>query len=150
MVSQRIMRRNRMKIIYRDWQVRFSPNYKVYQSYLNSLSKDKFIDLKVDLQIANSKESLMIHGAFLFGIVLAIQAIWWHWGKLLIQIHQKYNLLLSAITMNEARLLDVTYTISLWLTFLLIFLFGGIVFKIRLQQRKLYYLKQYKREMKFK
>lgn len=144
------MRSEKMKGKHQGWKVMLSPSYKHYKLYLNSLSKDKYIDLKVDLQIANSKESLMIHGAFLFGIVLAIQAIWWHWGKLLIQIHQKYNLLLSAITMNEARLLDVTYTISLWLTFLLIFLFGGIVFKIRLQQRKLYYLKQYEREMKFK
>lgn len=144
------MRSEKMKGKNQGWKVMFNPNYKHYKSYLNSLPKDKFIDLKVDLQIANSKESLMIHGAFLFGIVLAIQAIWWHWGKLLIQIHQKYNLLLSAITMNEARLLDVTYTISLWLTFLLIFLFGGSIFKIRLQQRKLYYLKEYEREMKRK
>lgn len=132
------------------WKVMLSPNYKNYKSYLNSLSKEKFIDLKVDLQIANSKESLIIHGAFLFWIVLVILAIWRHIGRMMIQMHQKYNLLVNTMPTSEANLFDVTYTISLWVTILLLFLFGLIVFKIRLQQRKLYYLKECEKEMKSK
>lgn len=132
------------------WKVMLSPNYKHYKSYLNSLSKEKFIDLKVDLQIANSKESLIIHGAFLFWIVLVILAIWRHIGRMMIQMHQKYNLLVNTMPTSEANLFDVTYTIGLWVTILLLFLFGLIVFKIRLQQRKLYYLKEYEKEMKSK
>lgn len=133
-----------------SWKVMLSPNYKRYKSYLNSLSKEKFIDLKVDLQIANSKESLIIHGAFLFWIVLVILAIWRHVGKMIIQMHQKYNLLANTMPTSEANLFDVTYTIGLWVTILLLFLFGLIIFKIRLQQRKLYYLKEYEKEMRRK
>ncbi|MDZ5577094.1 hypothetical protein U1289_03075 [Enterococcus cecorum] len=132
------------------WKVMLSPNYKHYKSYLNSLSKEKFIDLKVDLQIANSKESLVIHGAFLFWIVLVILAIWRHIGRMMVQMHQKYNLLVNTMPTSEANLFDVTYTIVLWVTILLLFLFGLIIFKIRLQQRKLYYLKEYEKEMNYK
>ncbi|CAI3510027.1 hypothetical protein CIRMBP1315_02239 [Enterococcus cecorum] len=139
-----------MKGKHQGWKVMFNPNYKHYKSYLNSLSKEKFIDLKVDLQIANSKESLIIHGAFLFWIVLVILAIWRHVGKMIIQMHQKYNLLANTMPTSEANLFDVTYTIGLWVTILLLFLFGLIIFKIRLQQRKLYYLKEYEKEMKRK
>ena len=131
-----------MKGKHQGWKVMFNPNYKHYKSYLNSLSKEKFIDLEVDLQIANSKESLIIHGAFLFWIVLVILAIWRHVGKMIIQMHQKYNLLANTMPTSEANLFDVTYTIGLWVTILLLFLFGLIIFKIRLQQRKLYYLKE--------
>lgn len=141
------MRSEKMKEKHQGWKVMLSPNYKNYKSYLNSLSKDKFIDLKVDLQIANSKESLIIHGAFLFWIVLVILAIWRHVGRMMIQMHQKYNLLTNTMPTSEANLFDVTYTIGLWVTILLIFLFGLIIFKIRLQQRKLYYLKEYEKEM---
>ncbi|MDY2954120.1 MAG: hypothetical protein SOR80_00890 [Enterococcus cecorum] len=136
-----------MKGKHQGWKVMFNPNYKHYKSYLNSLSKEKFIDLEVDLQIANSKESLIIHGAFLFWIVLVILAIWRHVGKMIIQMHQKYNLLANTMPTSEANLFDVTYTIGLWVTILLLFLFGLIIFKIRLQQRKLYYLKEYEKEM---
>ncbi|CAI3251629.1 hypothetical protein CIRMBP1284_01522 [Enterococcus cecorum] len=139
-----------MKGKHQGWKVMFNPNYKHYKSYLNSLSKEKFIDLEVDLQIANSKESLIIHGAFLFWIVLVILAIWRHVGKMIIQMHQKYNLLANTMPTSEANLFDVTYTIGLWVTILLLFLFGLIIFKIRLQQRKLYYLKEYEKEMKRK
>ncbi|MDZ5439610.1 hypothetical protein U1329_03695 [Enterococcus cecorum] len=139
-----------MKGKHQGWKVMFNPNYKHYKSYLNSLSKEKFIDLKVDLQIANSKESLIIHGAFLFWIVLVILAIWRHVGKMIIQMHQKYNLLANTMPTSEANLFDVTYTIGLWVTILLLFLFGLIIFKIRLQQRKLYYLKEYEKEMRRK
>ncbi|CAI3252210.1 hypothetical protein [Enterococcus cecorum] len=139
-----------MKGKHQGWKVMFNPNYKHYKSYLNSLSKEKFIDLKVDLQIANSKESLIIHGAFLFWIVLVILAIWRHVGKMIIQMHQKYNLLANTMPTSEANLFDVTYTIGLWITILLLFLFGLIIFKIRLQQRKLYYLKEYEKEMRRK
>lgn len=144
------MRSEKMKGKHQGWKVMFNPNYKHYKSYLNSLSKEKFIDLKVDLQIANSKESLIIHGAFLFWIVLVILAIWRHVGKMIIQMHQKYNLLANTMPTSEANLFDVTYTIGLWVTILLLFLFGLIIFKIRLQQRKLYYLKEYEKEMKRK
>lgn len=139
-----------MKGKHQGWKVMFNPNYKHYKSYLNSLSKEKFIDLEVDLQIANSKESLIIHGAFLFWIVLVILAIWRHVGKMIIQMHQKYNLLANTMPTSEANLFDVTYTIGLWVTILLLFLFGLIIFKIRLQQRKLYYLKEYEKEMRRK
>ena len=139
-----------MKGKHQGWKVMFNPNYKHYKSYLNSLSKEKFIDLEVDLQIANSKESLIIHGAFLFWIVLVILAIWRHVGRMVIQMHQKYNLLANTMPTSEANLFDVTYTIGLWVTILLLFLFGLIIFKIRLQQRKLYYLKEYEKEMKRK
>ncbi|WP_347943561.1 hypothetical protein V4S36_09520 [Enterococcus cecorum] len=139
-----------MKEKHQGWKVMLSPNYKRYKSYLNSLSKEKFIDLKVDLQIANSKESLIIHGAFLFWIVLVILAIWRHVGRMIIQMHQKYNLLANTMPTSEANLFDVTYTIGLWVTILLLFLFGLIIFKIRLQQRKLYYLKEYEKEMRRK
>lgn len=141
------MRSEKMKGKHQGCKVMLSPNYKHYKSYLNSLSKDKFIDLKVDLQIANSKESLIIHGAFLFWIVLVILAIWRHIGKMMVQMHQKYNLLVNTMPTSEANLFDVTYTIGLWVTILLLFLFGLIIFKIRLQQRKLYYLKEYEKEM---
>ena len=144
------MRREKMKEKHQGWKVMLSPNYKHYKSYLNSLSKEKFIDLEVDLQIANSKESLIIHGAFLFWIVLVILAIWRHVGKMIIQMHQKYNLLANTMPTSEANLFDVTYTIGLWVTILLLFLFGLIIFKIRLQQRKLYYLKEYEKEMNYK
>ena len=139
-----------MKGKHQGWKVMFNPNYKHYKSYLNSLSKEKFIDLEVDLQIANSKESLIIHGAFLFWIVLVILAIWRHVGKMIIQMHQKYNLLANTMPTSEANLFDVTYTIGLWVTILLLFFFGLIIFKIRLQQRKLYYLKEYEKEMNYK
>lgn len=139
-----------MKEKCQGWKVMLSPNYKHYKSYLNSLSKEKFIDLKVDLQIANSKESLIIHGAFLFWIVLVILAIWRHIGRMMVQMHQKYNLLVNTMPTSEANLFDVTYTIGLWVTILLLFLFGLIIFKIRLQQRKLYYLKEYEKEMNYK
>lgn len=139
-----------MKGKHQGWKVMFNPNYKHYKSYLNSLSKEKFIDLEVDLQIANSKESLIIHGAFLFWIVLVILAIWRHVRKMIIQMHQKYNLLANTMPTSEANLFDVTYTIGLWVTILLLFLFGLIIFKIRLQQRKLYYLKEYEKEMRRK
>ena len=144
------MRSEKMKEKHQDWKVMLSPNYKHYKSYLNSLSKDKFIDLKVDLQIANSNESLIIHGAFLFWIVLVILAIWRHVGRMMIQMHQKYNLLTNTMPTSEANLFDVTYTIGLWVTILLLFFFGLIIFKIRLQQRKLYYLKEYEKEMRRK
>lgn len=144
------MRSEKMKEKHQGWKVMLSPNYKRYKSYLNSLSKEKFIDLKVDLQIANSKESLIIHGAFLFWIVLVILAIWRHIGRMMIQMHQKYNLLVNTMPTSEANLFDVTYTIGLWVTILLLFLFGLIIFKIRLQQRKLYYLKEYEKEMNYK
>lgn len=145
-----MMRCVEMKIKYQYYQARLNPNYKHYKSYLNSLSKDKYIDLKVDLQIANSKESLIIHGAFLFWIVLVILAIWRHVGRMVIQMHQKYNLLANTMPTSEANLFDVTYTIGLWVTILLLFFFGLIIFKIRLQQRKLYYLKEYEKEMRRK
>lgn len=144
------MRSEKMKGKHQGWKVMLNPNYKHYKSYLNSLSKEKFIDLKVDLQIANSKESLIIHGAFLFWIVLVILAIWRHVGNMIIQMHQKYNLLANTMPTSEANLFDVTYTIGLWVTILLLFLFGLIIFKIRLQQRKLYYLKEYEKEMRRK
>lgn len=144
------MRSEKMKEKHQGWKGMLSPNYKRYKSYLNSLSKEKFIDLKVDLQIANSKESLIIHGAFLFWIVLVILAIWRHVGRMIIQMHQKYNLLANTMPTSEANLFDVTYTIGLWVTILLLFLFGLIIFKIRLQQRKLYYLKEYEKEMRRK
>lgn len=144
------MRSEKMKGKHQGWKVMLSPSYKHYKLYLNSLSKDKYIDLKVDLQIANSKESLIIHGAFLFWIVLVILAIWCHVGRMIIQMHQKYNLLANTMPTSEANLFDVTYTIGLWVTILLLFLFGLIVFKIRLQQRKLYYLKEYEKEINCK
>ena len=144
------MRSEKMKGKHQGWKVILGPNYRHYKSYLNSLFKDKFIDLKVDLQIANSKESLIIHGAFLFWIVLVILAIWRHVGGMMIQMHQKYNLLTNTMPTSEANLFDVTYTMGLWITILLLFLFGLIVFKIRLQQRKLYYLKEYEKEMNCK
>lgn len=144
------MRSEKMKGKHQGWKVMLNPNYKHYKSYLNSLSKEKFIDLKVDLQIANSKESLIIHGAFLFWIVLVILAIWRHVGRMVIQMHQKYNLLANTMPTSEANLFDVTYTIGLWVTILLLFFFGLIIFKIRLQQRKLYYLKEYEKEMRRK
>lgn len=144
------MRSEKMKGKHQGWKVMLNPNYKYYKSYLNSLSKEKFIDLKVDLQIANSKESLIIHGAFLFWIVLVILAIWRHVGRMVIQMHQKYNLLANIMPTSEANLFDVTYTIGLWVTILLLFFFGLIIFKIRLQQRKLYYLKEYEKETRRK